>query len=54
MSVVIRPVGQNPPLVTPDEVLLQTEHLCSEFPVLYPSEHAVRTALRGAVEALLV
>ena len=48
VSVVTRPAGQKPPLFTRDEALRQVEHLFSEFPVLYPTEHTVRTALRGA------
>lgn len=48
VSVVTRPAGQKPPLFTLVEALRQVEHPFNEFPVLYPTEHTPRTALRGA------
>jgi predicted nucleic acid-binding protein len=37
----------SPPLLRLDEALLEAEELLSQFPVVYPSEAVLRTALRG-------
>jgi predicted nucleic acid-binding protein len=48
-AVVMRPTkGGGPPLLTPAEAYRETEELLTQFPVIYPNENVVRTALRGA------
>ncbi len=48
VSVVTRPLAGQPPLMTLDEAHREAEDLLSAFPVIFPSENTVRTALRGA------
>jgi predicted nucleic acid-binding protein len=47
-SVVTRPIGDGPPLLGLEDAYRETEELLSQFPVLYPNDTVVRTALRGA------
>lgn len=49
VAVVTRPVGDGPSLLSPEQAFREAEELLSQFPVLYPNETVVRTALRGAV-----
>ncbi len=46
-AAVTRPIGSGPPLLSPAEAYRETEELLTLFPVLYPNEDLVRTALRG-------
>ena len=48
VAAVTRPVGRGAPLLTLPEALREAEELLAEFPVLYPNEHVLRLALRGA------
>ena len=41
-------VSRPPVLLEPDDARREAEELLAQFPVLYPSEALVRTALRGA------
>lgn len=47
-SVVTRPLGSAPSLLTRDDAYRETEDLLNLFPVLYPNDAVVRTAIRGA------
>jgi predicted nucleic acid-binding protein len=47
-AVVTRPIKGNPPLLTVEEAYRETEELLAQFPVLYPNDRVLRTALRGA------
>lgn len=47
-AVVTRPIKGGPPLLAAEEAYRETEELLAQFPVLYPSDRVVRTALRGA------
>ncbi|HWM93709.1 MAG TPA: PIN domain-containing protein [Thermoanaerobaculia bacterium] len=47
-SVVTRPVRTAPSLLTREEAFRETEELLNLFPILYPNDFVVRTALRGA------
>ena len=49
VAVVSRPLRAGGlPLLAPDEARREAEELLAQFPVLYPTEEVVRTALRGA------
>ena len=48
VAAVTRPKGRNPPLLSLDEAHREVEELLAQFPVIYPTENTVRTALRGA------
>lgn len=47
-AVVTRPLGASPSLLTREDAYRETEDLLNLFPILYPNESVVRTALRGA------
>ena len=47
-SVVTRPLGASPSLLAREDAYRETEDLLNLFPVLYPNEAVVRTAIRGA------
>ncbi|HEY4587723.1 MAG TPA: PIN domain-containing protein [Thermoanaerobaculia bacterium] len=47
-SVVTRPIKDGPPLMAAEEATRETEALLTQFPVLYPNDRVLRTALRGA------
>lgn len=47
-SAVTRPLGSSPSLLTREDAYRETEDLLNLFPVLYPNEAVVRTAIRGA------
>jgi AbrB family looped-hinge helix DNA binding protein len=49
VAVVSRPLAGGEPLLSRPEALREAEELLSQFPVLYPTEELVRTALRGAL-----
>jgi predicted nucleic acid-binding protein len=46
-AVVTRPLIAFSPLLDPEDAVRETEELLSQFTVLYPDEHVMRTALRG-------
>jgi predicted nucleic acid-binding protein len=43
-----RPLRSAPPLLAPADAWREAEEFLRQFPVLYPDEDVVRTALRGA------
>ena len=47
MAVVIRPLAGGSSLLTHENAWRETENLLSGFPILYPNDGVVRTALRG-------
>jgi predicted nucleic acid-binding protein len=47
VSVVTRPMGGAPPLLTQEAAIREAEELLSQFEVLYPEAAIVRLALRG-------
>jgi predicted nucleic acid-binding protein len=48
VAVVTRPIGGKAPLLAADEAHREAEDLLVHFPVVYPTETTLRTALRGA------
>jgi predicted nucleic acid-binding protein len=48
VAVVTRPIAGKAPLLTVDEAHHEVEELLVQFPVIYPTENTLRTALRGA------
>jgi predicted nucleic acid-binding protein len=48
VAAVTRPLSDGPPLLSPAEARREAEEFLDQFPVLYPSEPLLRTALRGA------
>ena len=48
VAAVTRPIAGGAPLLTSDEAHREAEDLLMQFPVIYPTETTVRTALRGA------
>jgi predicted nucleic acid-binding protein len=46
-AVVTRPIKGGPSLLPAEEAFRETEELLVQFPVLYPNDRVVRTALRG-------
>jgi predicted nucleic acid-binding protein len=48
VAAVTRPLGRGGPLLEPAVARREAEELLRQFPVLYPTEALVRTALRGA------
>ncbi len=48
VAAVTRPLGGSGPLLTRDEAHREAEDLLMQFPVVYPTEDTLRTALRGA------
>lgn len=48
VAVVTRPIGREPPLLSLDQAHREVEEFLAQFPVIYPTESTVRTALRGA------
>jgi predicted nucleic acid-binding protein len=46
---VIRPRGAQSPLMTREDATRQAESFMIQFPVVYPNEQVLRTALRGMV-----
>ncbi len=49
VAVVSRPLTGSEPLLSRSEACLEAEQMISTFPVLYPNDALLRTALRGAV-----
>lgn len=47
-AVVTRSIKGGPSLLTAEEAYRETEELLAQFPVLYPNDRVLRTALRGA------
>ena len=48
VAVVTRPIGRDSPLLSLDQAHREVEEFLAQFPVIYPTESTVRTALRGA------
>lgn len=48
VAAVTRPLAGEAPLLTLDEAHREAEDLLTQFPVIYPTETTLRTALRGA------
>ena len=48
VSAVTRPLAGQAPLLTVDDAYREAEDLLAQFPVIYPTETTLRTALRGA------
>jgi len=48
VAAVTRPIGRDPPLLSLDQAHREVEEFLAQFPVIYPTESTVRTALRGA------
>jgi predicted nucleic acid-binding protein len=48
IAAVTRPIGGKSALLTVDEAHREAEDLLVQFPVIYPTETTLRTALRGA------
>lgn len=48
VAAVTRPRGARPPLLSPPEAYREAEEMVGLFPVLYPNDEVLRTALRGA------
>lgn len=48
VAAVTRPVGGKAPLLSIEEAHREAEDLLVQFPVIYPTETTLRTALRGA------
>jgi predicted nucleic acid-binding protein len=46
-AAVTRPLGNDPPLLSPDDARREAEDILTQFVVLYPTEALVRTAIRG-------
>ena len=48
VAAVSRPLSGGAPLLAPADARREAEDLLNQFPVLYPNEQMLRTALRGA------
>jgi len=48
VAAVTRPLKEGGALLSPGDARRETEELLAQFEVLYPNEHVVRLALRGA------
>ena len=48
VAAVTRPIARQAPLLTIEEAHREAEDLLMQFPVVYPTETTLRTALRGA------
>ena len=48
VAAVTRPLIDGAPLLSREDALREAEELLTQFPVLYPNDAVVRTALRGA------
>lgn len=48
VAAVTRPINGKAPLLSTDEAHREAEDLLMQFPVIYPTEATLRTALRGA------
>jgi len=48
VAVVTRPIANAQPLLTREDAHREVEELLVQFPVIYPTENTLRTALRGA------
>ncbi|MBI1734692.1 MAG: PIN domain-containing protein [Candidatus Rokubacteria bacterium] len=47
LAVVTRPLDGGAPLLLPEDARREAEELLTQFPVLYPTDSVVRTAIRG-------
>jgi predicted nucleic acid-binding protein len=47
VAAVSSPLKDSGPLLQPDDARREAEELLDQFPILYPNEPLVRTALRG-------
>lgn len=48
VAAVTRPIAGKEPLLPPEEAHREVEDMLAQFPVVYPTETTLRTALRGA------
>jgi predicted nucleic acid-binding protein len=48
VAVASRPLKNAAPLLSPEDARREAEELLLQFPILYPTDDVVRTALRGA------
>jgi len=48
VAVVTRPIAGGPPLLATEDAHREVEDMLAQFPVVYPTENTLRTALRGA------
>lgn len=48
VAAVTRPIAGGRPLLAIDEAHREVEDMLAQFTVVYPTEHTLRTALRGA------
>ncbi len=48
VAVVSRPIAGGAPLLPLPEARREMEEMLAQFPVAYPTEHTLRTALRGS------
>ncbi|MBA3507873.1 MAG: PIN domain-containing protein [Betaproteobacteria bacterium] len=48
VAVVTRPIAGGPPLLAIEDAHREVEDMLAQFPVVYPTENTLRTALRGA------
>jgi predicted nucleic acid-binding protein len=48
VAVATRPLGKDPPLLSPSDARREAEEMLTIYDVLYPGEALVRLALRGA------
>lgn len=48
VAVVTRPIGGRPPILTIADAHREVEDMLVQFPVVFPTENTLRTALRGA------
>lgn len=47
VAAVSRPLGDDPPLLLPEDARREAEEILREFTILYPTAGLVRTAIRG-------
>ncbi len=48
VAAVTRPIAGNEPLLPLEDAHREVEEMLAQFPVIYPTENTLRTALRGA------
>ena len=48
VAVVTRPMVEGKPLLETEDAYREVEDMLAQFPIIYPTENTLRTALRGA------
>jgi predicted nucleic acid-binding protein len=48
VAAVTRPIARGTPLLELDDARREVEDMLAQFPIIYPTENTLRTALRGA------